>query len=63
MPTFAYSIARDLVAALNPPLVSEASKDGTLEVEVRSRHCRDLHDVAAMPRLHLCHHEMASCVI
>ena len=29
-PFFAYSIASDLVAAFNPPLVSDASTDGTL---------------------------------
>src|SRR6266513_808322 len=31
MPRFAYSIASDLVAALKPPFVSEASTDGTWE--------------------------------
>jgi hypothetical protein len=31
MPDFAYSIASDLVAALKPPFVSEASTDGTWE--------------------------------
>src|SRR5258706_11485787 len=31
MPSFAYSIASDLVAALKPPFVSEASTDGTWE--------------------------------
>src|SRR6476659_1238688 len=30
MPLLAYSIASDLVAAANPPLVSEASTEGTL---------------------------------
>ena len=30
MPLLAYSMASDLVAAFNPPLVNEASADGTL---------------------------------
>ena len=29
MPAFAYSIASDLVTALSPPLVSDASTEGT----------------------------------
>src|SRR5467141_3953144 len=60
MPTFAYSIASDLVAALNPPLVSEASTDGTLEFACSIRLvviCTTWH-VAAMPLLHLCDGEL-----
>lgn len=32
MPRLAYSIASDLVAALRPPLVSDASTEGTPDI-------------------------------
>src|SRR3984885_10802340 len=53
IPSLAYSIASDLVAALKPPFVSDASTDGTWEFRVFDQARRDLHDVAAMPLLHL----------
>jgi hypothetical protein len=37
MPSLAYSIASDLVAALKPPFVSEASTDGTCEFACSTR--------------------------
>ena len=53
MPRLAYSIASDLVAAFRPPLVSEASTDGTPRVGVIDQAGRDLDDVAAALLLHL----------
>ena len=53
IPRFAYSIASDLVAALRPPLVSEASTDGTPAIRMIDEARRDLHDMAASPFLHL----------
>ena len=49
----AYSIASDLVAAFKPPLVSEASTDGTLLLAWSTRLVVMLHDMARTLLLHL----------
>jgi hypothetical protein len=53
MPTFAYSIASDLVAALKPPLRQRGEHGRHVGVRVFDQARRDLHDVAAMPLFHL----------
>ena len=53
MPRLAYSIASDLVAAFSPPLLSEASTEGTLRVGLIDQGGRDLDDVAGPLLLHL----------
>ena len=53
MPFLAYSIASDLVAAFRPPLVSEASTDGTLLLAWSTRLVVMLHDVARALLQHL----------
>ena len=53
MPREAYSMARDLVAAARPPLVSAASTDGALELACSARVVGDVDDVAAAPLDHL----------
>ena len=50
MPRLAYSMASDLVAACRPPLVSEASTDGTPAIGVVDQARGDVDDVPAALR-------------
>ena len=52
MPRAAYSMASDLVTAFRPPLVSDASADGTLLIGVVDQAGGDVDDVPAALRQH-----------